>query len=159
MFRGFNVKLENQDWLLPDWEYYVNEGISIFQDHQEKVLTSLHAFMGEDGILNGTQLQESWFPLVEADLFLSHSHRDETLALALSGWLYDELGIKAFIDSSIWGNANDLLKMVDEQYCIASTGFYDYTMRNQSTALHSQYAFDCLIPDDRCSGMLIFYQY
>ena len=62
-------------------------------------------------------MQANWFPQIKADIFISHSHKDEDLALALAGWLKVSFGLTAFIDSCVWGYANDLLKMIDYKYC------------------------------------------
>lgn len=41
--------------------------------------------MCEDGYFDASKLQESWFPQVEADIFLSHSHKDEKLIISFAG--------------------------------------------------------------------------
>ena len=62
------------------------------------------------------------------------------MAIALAGWLYQIFGITSFIDSCVWGYADDMLKMIDEEYCVSkrnddgSIGTYSYKKRNQSTA-------------------------
>lgn len=38
-----------------------------------------------DGIAVGTQIEKDWFPQMEADIFISHSHIDEELAKGLAG--------------------------------------------------------------------------
>ena len=62
-------------------------------------------------------MQANWFPQIKADIFISHSHKDKGLALALAGWLEETFGLTAFIDSCVWGYANKLLKMIDDEYC------------------------------------------
>ncbi len=64
-------------------------------------------------------------------MFLSHSHKDEKSVIAFAGYL-SSLGIKAFVDSYIWGYSNDLLKEIDNEYCVfsrnenGSIATYDY---------------------------------
>lgn len=47
----------------------------------------------------------------------------------------EKIGFKTFVDSCIWGNAQDLLKEIDNEYCGHSNGkSYSYEARNFSTA-------------------------
>ncbi|MGL4982190.1 MAG: hypothetical protein ACRC4W_04975 [Treponemataceae bacterium] len=89
----------------------------------------------ENNTLDGSKLEENWFPQVPADVFISHSHKDEENAKILAQWLYDTFNIKAFLDSHIWGNCDDLLSKIDNKFCLTDDNqFYDYFKRNQSTA-------------------------
>lgn len=56
-------------------------------------------------------MQSYWFPKINADIFLSHSHKDEKLIIAFAGWLKDTFNLDVFIDSCIWGYSNDLQKL------------------------------------------------
>lgn len=91
--------------------------------------------MGKDGILDGTKIKDDWFKKVDADIFISHSHNDEELAIKLAGWLKDTFELNSFIDSCVWGYANNLLKGIDNDYCKSNDGnYYNYDSRNFSTA-------------------------
>lgn len=80
-------------------------------------------------------MKANWFPQIKADIFISHSHKDWELALALAGWLRETFGLTAFIDSCVWGYANKLLKMIDDAYCYKTeTNTYNYQKRNYSTS-------------------------
>ena len=60
------------------------------------------------------------------------------MVIALNGWLYESFGIKSFIDSSVWGYANDLLKLIDDAYCLNLEGTnksYNYEKRNYSPVI------------------------
>lgn len=63
----------------------------------------------KDDVIDGTRVQNGWFPLVEADIFISHSRKDEELACALAEWLNRNFGLRCFIDSNIWGCFTNLL--------------------------------------------------
>lgn len=63
-----------------------------------------------DKEIDGTKIQNEWFPQVKADIFISHSHEDETLACALAGWIYINFGLTCFIDSNVWGYSEELLE-------------------------------------------------
>ena len=56
------------------------------------------------------------------------------MAIALAGWLYETFGLESFIDSCIWGYADDLLKKLDKEYCKTTRQGYNYQSRNYSTS-------------------------
>ncbi|HTF28713.1 MAG TPA: hypothetical protein VK625_07705, partial [Flavitalea sp.] len=59
--------------------------------------------------------------------FISHSHSDKEKAIALSGYLFHEFDLRSFVDSCVWGYANDLLKLINDKYCKSLDGkLYDY---------------------------------
>ena len=72
---------------------------------------------------------------MECDVFISHSHKDKDLAVAIAGWLSEKFKLHAFVDSEIWGSAQQLLKEIDDQFCkIQGEQLYNYKQRNQSTS-------------------------
>src|SRR4051812_42196797 len=117
MYRGFNLQLK----LAEDIKYY-KIGKNIFADQKKYVEANLEKFLLTNKSLNGTGIQESWFPEIDAHIFLSHSHVDEKTALILAGWLNEQFQLHTFIDSSVWGYANDLLKIIDNTYCLNPSG-------------------------------------
>jgi hypothetical protein len=128
MFRGYKLSLENE---LSD-NFAV--GYLDYSIHQNAIKEKLTTFSSQ-GIYNGAMLEDEWFPQFEADVFISHSHNDERLAISFAGWLQTHFGIKAFVDSAAWKNAYDLLKIVDNDFCrIPGTSNYDYQSRNRTTA-------------------------
>lgn len=132
MYRGFNLNYNRADRAdLDDYE----EGKALYQEHKRIVRNRLQSFTNPDGSLNATKMTANWFPQIEADIFISHSHKDERQAIWLSGWLYQTFGLTTFIDSCIWGYADKLLRMIDDEYCLNESGkTYDYEMRNYSTS-------------------------
>ena len=70
----------------------------------------------DDNSLKAADIEDSWFPNIEADVFISHSHMDEELATAFAGFLIEEMGLKVFVDSLAWGNIADLLEQVNSKY-------------------------------------------
>ena len=134
MYRRFNLRYfgikdkKSQD-------LYYKMGIKLFNDNKTKVEKTLKGFILTDGSLDGSKMQDNWFPQIDADIFISHSHDDEDMALILAGWLYDNFKIKTFIDSCIWGYADDLIRIIDNRYCLNSNGeTYNYQKRNYSTS-------------------------
>lgn len=132
MYKGFNLDL-NWDSKY-DQEFY-EAGQKLFLEYKEQVTGILKNYALGEGLIDGSMMQSNWFPQVKADLFISHSHKDEKRAITLAGWLYQALGIKSFIDSCIWGYSNDLLRLIDDQYCFQKTSnTYNYQKRNYSTS-------------------------
>lgn len=130
MYRGFNLKIPN-DLNTSS----IGTGRQISKINNDNVKKSLDSFLLDNGSLDGTKIMEEWFPEIKSHIFLSHSHKDEEKALIIAGMLYEEFKIWTFIDSTVWGYSNELLKKIDNQYCIQPNGeMYDYDKRNYSTA-------------------------
>ena len=92
---------------------------------------------GQDGVVDGTILQNFWFPTqaAEYDVFISHSHNDLDCAVKLASWLERRCGLRCFIDHFVWNSADDLLKRIDEIYTWEpDRNVYDYNKRNFSTS-------------------------
>lgn len=136
MYRGFQLRLTSQSTsLISKLKEYANQGWEILKADRTQVQEILDDFLLSDGSLDGSKMQENCFPQIKADVFISHSHQDEELALGLAGWLNKHFGLKAFIDSAVWGYANDLLKDIDNKYCLLTgSQVYNYQKRNQSTS-------------------------
>lgn len=118
MFSGFNLELDANSLAEVcgrDFEKYRTIG-------EEHLSTEINRFNDEMKRLvnyqtiNGSQLQEYCFPNVEADIFLSHSHKDRNLANALAGWIYDTFNLKVFIDSNVWEYSSKLLEKLNSRY-------------------------------------------
>ncbi len=133
MYRGFNLQLEiNKDDL---FKRLKQVGQEFYNDNYKQVRLSLNTFITNNNSLDGSAIQNSWFPQIESDIFISHSHCDLDTALVLSGWLWENLELKSFVDSCIWGYSSDLQKEIDNEHCfIKSRGVYSYELRNHSTS-------------------------
>lgn len=137
MFQGFNLTIDNSFFSNTNYgsDYYYKCGKELYDNNKKKIQENLNDYLGIEGSLDADKICEDWFPNVESDIFLSHSHNDEDLAIKLSGWLHDTFGLKCFIDSCVWGYSNDLLKKIDNEYCFSkSNNLYDYNKRNFSTS-------------------------
>jgi hypothetical protein len=130
MYRGFEIDIKN--W---DIEVYHEIGVKIFEKYKPKVVSVLDSYLKQNMALDGEKMRADWFPLVNSDIFISHSHADQNVAINLAGWLYTEFRLIAFIDSMIWGYADDLLKEIDNKYCLnQGEKTYNYRLRNYSTS-------------------------
>lgn len=121
MFSGFNLKIKKEFFKSSNEYYrYIKIAKNILNCDINAYKRSLKDYVIIENIdgecLNGTTIQNNWFPLVEADVFISHSHADKKLANAFAGWLYDEFGLTSFIDSNIWGYVDELLMLINNKY-------------------------------------------
>ncbi len=133
MYRGFNIELnKNRVDFLQD---YYKVGINLFNKITTLTTKQLDEYIRVGGIINGSELEDDWFPRIKnSHIFISHSHTDKELAIALAGYLAKKHKIKCFIDSCVWGYSNKLLRQVDNCYCKTDSRLYDYTKRNFSTS-------------------------
>lgn len=135
MYRGFNLLLNNDVGFLGSFFDLEGAALPFLSKQRRQIKRSLNSFLCPDGSLNGSKMKANWFPQINANIFISHSHEDEQLAIALAGWLHEKFGLVSFIDSCIWGYANDLLKMIDYTYCYnPRMGNFYYNERNRSTS-------------------------
>lgn len=81
MFSKF--KLDNLNETI--FSLYYKVGKEIYEDSEERILCSLNDVTNQDGSINGTLLQNNWFPVLgKFDVFLSHYHDDKDLAIGLA---------------------------------------------------------------------------
>ncbi len=132
MYKGYKLEEVN----ISNFSYYHKIGNSLYLEHKRNVRTSLETFLHQNNTLDGTEIIQNWFPEIEADIFLSHSHNDECNVIALAGWLYETFSLTSFIDSCVWGYGNDLIKNIDDQYSRYSSNpsLYDYSKVLLSTS-------------------------
>lgn len=116
-------------------EYVSNTQIELYKSNKKEVLEDLKDYLLIDGnSLDGDEIQKHLFPEDNIDIFLSHSHgnADEVIKLAI---ILENKGLNVFVDSCVWGNAFDLLKVIDNKYCRNyDDSAYDYDKRNYSTS-------------------------
>lgn len=136
MYKAFKVYGNDIETDLPNDlnEECYSSGMELYNDFKNEIEKNLDNFKNPDGSLDGKQLTEEWFPLIKADVFISHSHKDINTAILIAGLLYKVHGIKCFIDSCIWGYADDLLRIIDNEFCLKPSGSYSYEKRNYSTS-------------------------
>lgn len=131
MYKKFNIENVN----IEANASYVQKYKKLFEVQQSQIRQQLDNYILEDGIIDGEKIQSEWFPdNKEVQIFISHSHKDEKLAVSLACWIYEQFGIVSFIDSCVWGYADELLHKLDEKYCKKENDLYDYNKRNYSTS-------------------------
>ncbi|MEW4286183.1 hypothetical protein [Priestia koreensis] len=130
MFAGFNLEGINNEFLM-----YKEKGHQVLKQNKSHIEKELENFLLNNGSIDGTKMQNDWFPQINADVFISHSHSDEEKAIALAGWLKEKFDLTAFIDSYVWGYSANLLKKIDDEYCKnTNRTTYNYDKRNFSTS-------------------------
>lgn len=160
MYKKFNLNLDVLRKIKSsydrDWIDLVCIGRSDFESRQKLVECDLNKFANPDGSLQAEEIINSWFPSIDADIFVSHSHKDEELVLGLAGWLKKNFGLTTFIDSVVWGYSDTLLKVIDDNYCQNEDhSAYDYKKRNRSTShVHMMLSTALMHMIDRCEMFL-----
>ena len=129
MHRAFNLSLNDR------FTNFYARGEELNAIHRFTIKNTLDSFIAGPETIDGSRLQECWFPQVKADVFISHSHADKDLATELAGWLSTTFNIVPFIDSCVWGYADELLKTIDDKHCLnPARDTYNYEKRNGSTS-------------------------
>lgn len=131
MFVSFNI----EDFTVFSSDYYYQKGVKYYDGIADIVEQSLEAYITVNDSIDAASLMDDWFPEIEADVFISHSHNDEKKAISLAGWLHENFGLNSFVDSCVWGYCNKLLKQIDIEYCDnGKPNSFSYESRNYSTA-------------------------
>ena len=136
MYKAFQLDFSTFD--VKTLQTYLTVGKQLYNQQKALVQKSLSSYLDPDGLLDGSKIEEDWFPQKDFsfDVFLSHSHKDEELMIALGGYLDKELGLKCFIDSQLWGYSEELQPKIDKACCrfneVKKT--WNYNDRNVSTS-------------------------
>lgn len=142
MFHGFNLIVPKEDTFLHSYQYK-SSGNKYFegQEKQLKLFQETFTQYVTEGRLDGDVIQKEWFRSVNANVFISHSHQDEALAIALAGFLHKEFKLHPFVDSKIWGYSENLLNNLVNKYGNHMTGCYcGYRKDNEYCNLMKRYA-------------------
>lgn len=134
MYSKFNLTLDEHFFNDKD-NKYLQKGNEIYKNHRRQAKEGLKNFIFGNENIDGTSIKEEWFQMEDVDIFLSHSHQDIEKVKVLAGWLHEVFGLKVFIDSCVWGDCDDLLREIDNKYCLNKDGkTYDYNLRNYTTS-------------------------
>ena len=132
MYRGFKLKIsdsERQALLRKCDLTYDPIKATVGDGDMEKALQTV----------NANWIMDNWFKNYDADIFLSHSHGDKDLASKVAA-LFNQKGLKVFIDSDVWGCSDNMLRKIDNAYCVSERGedgcikTYSYNKRNVTTS-------------------------
>lgn len=103
-------------------------------NQQSKILLQKYIVGNE---IDASKLEDDWFPSIKAKVFISHSHKDEKLAICFANYLEEILGIDSFVDSCVWKNVYDLLEELDNRYSRKDEHSYYYDKAKEA----AQHAF------------------
>ncbi len=117
MFRGFNLTLGDSDF-----NQYLQKGKDINVLKSSSVKVTLDSFFDNE-TLSASKITDNWFPQMAADVFISHSHSDHNLALALSGWLKENFNYDYDTRNKTTSHVNIMLatalnKMIGHCECV-----------------------------------------
>ncbi|MYV06424.1 MULTISPECIES: TIR domain-containing protein [Furfurilactobacillus] len=143
MYRGLQISASDVEKnLLTDST--INWGLKVkaFEDEMQLLRSEVDLDIAENfniedlsGSIDAEKLVQQWFPVSEYDVFLSHSHLDKGSAVRFAVWLHEYLGLRVFVDSTVWGYSDELLRKLDDKYCYQkSSQTYSYEERNETTA-------------------------
>ncbi len=132
MYTAFDLEIDFKD--IKNYSEYITYGVARIESLKE-IEPELENYILSDGIIDGSHLSDNWFKILDSDIFISYSHNDRNLALALTGWLTQTFKLKVFMDEIVWGGADALLKTIDDKYCWQpESKTYNYSKRNLSTS-------------------------
>lgn len=116
MFSGFNLHIDKYGKIFNDegFEELREKGETHLEDQQNEFRATIEKCIMQEKI-DGSELQDKWFPQINADVFISHSHQDKELACALAGWLSSRFKLKCFIDSNVWGYVEELRELLNSK--------------------------------------------
>ncbi|HHQ4809681.1 TPA: hypothetical protein ACSP29_004122, partial [Aeromonas veronii] len=130
MFKGFKLKLNEAVFLSSNGEYS-----NLLREKKDRIVDKFNEVLLSNGKIDADKIIDEWFPAGEYHVFISHSHKDRELAEKFANWLYDKFRLTSFLDSHVWGYANNLLKELNEKY--ASNGGDGYVYESAiSNAAH-----------------------
>lgn len=131
----FKIKKETINQVINNFDKYISIYDKLIYDDRNNINKKISSFNKIENIEDGTKIKSDWFPEIDADVFISHSHKDVELAKSLAGYINEKTGLKPFIDSEVWKNYADLLRNIDNNYCLFDDNeLYDYELRNCSTS-------------------------
>lgn len=140
MYRAFDLKITNKEIeniekynISQQVKIWENIGAQCKQDFKHEYRDLLKNYI-KDGTVDGTGLIKKIFAQNNYDIFLSHSHNDESLIFTIAGMLKKEFNLNVFVDEFYWGSADSLLKKIDDIKCKKIDGTYDYQKRNLTTS-------------------------
>lgn len=132
MYRGFRVEDEN---FFDNFLEYFEKGKSIYRQNSVTVSKKIASYLLDAETISAKAIAEDWFPEIDADIFISHSHNDEYEAVCLAGWIKENFDLKCFIDSCVWNFSDDLLNEIDRKYAFdKDKKVFDYSIRNYTTS-------------------------
>ncbi|MGK4373097.1 hypothetical protein ACKU07_23430 [Enterobacter hormaechei] len=119
--------------IYPTFRFSSDEIVSYKARGELLIEASKNTLLDGRNILDADKIQKSIFPHDIDLVFISHSHADEDEAIRIALSL-ENIGLTAFVDSCVWGYADELLRKIDDKFCIPQGwSHYSYNLRNRTT--------------------------
>ena len=111
-----------------DEGYNIDEGaISSSLDSNQSRVIELADYIVDSVVIDAKKVIDLLFPEVDADVFISHSHKDVNLAAQLALDISDKKGMGVLVDYCVWGSSAQLLKIINDRFCkVRGSTYYDY---------------------------------
>lgn len=109
MYRAFNVKLSDYDFSNVSRNKYLNRKNNT--KNQLKQLIASNTSIKSEDVKNLLLPSDGNF-----QIFISHSHNDEQLAINFAEEIETRTGLKCFIDSLYWDNIDSLVEELKDNY-------------------------------------------
>jgi len=88
--------------------------IDTFKSRSKHRLVKIKEYiLNDENLIDADAIAKDLFPTEKADVFLSHTHQDHDAVVALAVQLQN-LGLRVFVDSCVWGDVYTLLQDVDK---------------------------------------------
>ncbi len=130
----------------------------LFESPKKAVRQQLKNYLSPDRGLNGDAIMQDCFPQIDdVYFFISHSHKDEKIAIQLANYIFCCFRMKSFIDSMVWDYAQDLLRDIDDEYSILTEEpkVYNYNkVRLSSSYVHMMLATSLTAMMDKCDCII-----
>ena len=110
MLNAYNLKISSKDL----------NGYSSEYSHRNINYHSLREHMS-DRIINMSDISKTCFPISKYNIFISHSHKDFSIAKKLANFLYENLGLSAFIDSMFWMHKDDVFEKIVSDFDLSDS--------------------------------------
>ena len=157
MYKGYHFPLANE--LLSHYLLRAEEYKRIGMDQKDKAQKVIQEkILSGKWVIDGEGTESEWFPQLKKHVFISHSHKDEDIALLVAGVLKDRLGIDAFVDSAAWGCYRELAERLYEaasgRYISLSSSQKDLLRSSATEHAHCMLSKSLIQMMDRCECML-----
>lgn len=78
------MRISNPEVFYP---HFYDHGIELYESQKKQVQKRLKDYALDGEVISAAKLEDDWFPNIEANVFISHSHRDQKTAIGLAGWM------------------------------------------------------------------------
>ncbi len=130
----------------------------LFESPKKALRQQLKNYLSPNNDLNGDEIMRDCFPMInDVRFFISHSHKDEALAIKLANLIFSSCRMKSFIDSMVWDYSQELLRDIDDEYSVLREDpkVYNYNKVGLSASyVHMMLATSLTAMMDKCDCII-----